>query len=688
MPADRAVQALRENINQAQLDELCINTIRCLAIDAVQKANSGHPGLPMGAAPMAYVLWKEFLRHNPLNPDWPNRDRFILSPGHGCMLLYALLHLTGYDLSLEEIKQFRQWGSKTPGHPEHLLVKGIEATTGNLGQGFANGVGMGIAQKYLATHFNRPGYEIVDYRIYAIVSDGDLMEGVASEAASLAGHLGLDNLIYLYDNNKISIEGSTDLAFTEDRGKRFEAYGWFVQTLEDGIDLAAIDNAIRVAQGERGQPSLIIVPTHIGFGSPHKQDTAAAHGAPLGEEEANLTKQRLGWPPEPKFFIPEEALTHFREAIERGKHDEARWQNLLEKYREAFPDLAAEWDRTAHGELPRGWSAKVPAFSTSEGPMATRQASGRVLNCIVPSLPTLIGGSADLAPSTDTLVKGSSDFKRGNYGGRNLHFGVREHAMGAILNGMALSGLLPYGGTFLIFSDYARPAIRFAALMRAHVIFVFTHDSIFLGEDGPTHQPIEHLAALRAIPNLMLVRPADANETAVAWRVAIEHEEGPIALALTRQKLPIIDRNKYAPAEGLSRGAYILAEAKRQPPKILLIGTGSEVSLALEAYEQLTNQGIEARVVSMPSWDLFEKQSQSYKDEVLPPKVTCRLAIEAASPFGWERYIGSKGAMIGMRRFGASAPYKVLAEKFGFTAENVVRQVHELLDRSRGYRKK
>jgi len=679
LPTDRTVQAYRENMNQAQLDELCINTIRCLAIDAVQKANSGHPGLPMGAAPMAYILWHGFLRHNPLNPDWPNRDRFVLSPGHGCMLLYALLHLTGYDLSLEEIKQFRQWGSKTPGHPEYLLAKGIEATTGNLGQGFANGVGMGIAQKYLAAHFNRPGHEIVDYRIYAIVSDGDLMEGVASEAASLAGHLGLDNLIYMYDNNKISIEGSTDLAFTEDRGKRFEAYGWFVQTLSDGNDLGALESATRTAQMERGRPSLIIVPTHIGFGSPHKQDTAAAHGAPLGEEEVNLTKERLGWPLEPKFYIPEEALTHFRKAIKRGRQVETQWQNQLEAYRKTFPELAVEWDRYVRKELPDRWATKIPSFNLSEGPMATRQASGKVLNSIAPSIPTLVGGSADLAPSTDTLIKGLGDFQRGSYGGRNLHFGVREHGMGAILNGMALSGLLPYGGTFLIFSDYARPAIRFAALMKAHVIFVFTHDSIFLGEDGPTHQPIEHLASLRASPNLMVIRPADANETAVAWRVAIEYKDGPIALALTRQKLPIIDRNMYAPAEGLTRGAYILADAKKQPPEILLIATGSEVAVALEAYEQLIKQGIAARVVSMPSWDLYENQSQSYKDEVLPPEVTARLGIEAASPFGWERYIGPKGAMIGMRRFGASAPYKVLAEKFGFTAENVVRHAHELL---------
>lgn len=679
MSADLTLRAGRRALEQRQLDELCINTIRCLAMDAVQKANSGHPGLPMGAAPMAYVLWTKFLKHNPCNPNWPNRDRFILSPGHGCMLLYALLHLTGYELSLDDIKQFREWGSKTPGHPEYLLAKGIEATTGNLGQGFANGVGMGIAQKYLAAHFNRPGHAIVDYRIYVLVSDGDLMEGVSSEAASLAGHLGLDNLIYLYDNNKISIEGSTDLAFSEDVGKRFEAYGWSVQKLSDGNNLGALDNALRTTQMERSRPSLIIVTTHIGFGSPHKQDTAAVHGAPLGEEELKLTKQRLGWPLAPKFFIPKEALAHFREAIERGKQAEVQWQNQMEEYLKAFPELAAEWNRYVRGELPKGWEAKIPVFDPSQGPLATRQASGGVLNSIASTLPMLVGGSGDLAPSTDTMVKGPSDFKCGNYSGRNLHFGVREHAMGAILNGMALSGLLPYGGTFLIFSDYARPAVRFAALMRAHVIFIFTHDSIFLGEDGPTHQPIEHLAALRAMPNLMLIRPADANETAIAWRVAIERKDGPVALALTRQKLPIIDRSQYASADGLSRGAYVLADAKRQPPQILLIATGSEVSVALGAYKQLSEQHIGARVVSMPSWDLFERQSQSYKDEVLPPAVVFRLAIEAASPFGWERYIGSKGAMIGMRRFGASAPFKVLAEEFGFTAENIVERAHRLM---------
>ncbi|MGA2629207.1 MAG: transketolase [Terriglobia bacterium] len=665
----------------AALDQLCINTIRCLAMDAVQKANSGHPGMPMGAASMAYVLWTRHLRHHPHKPHWPNRDRFVLSAGHGSMLLYSLLHLTGYDLALDDLKQFRQFESRTPGHPENLLVEGIETTTGPLGQGLATGVGMAIAEKYLAAHFNRPGHDLVDYTIYAIVSDGDLMEGISHEAASLAGHLGLDNIIYLYDDNHISIEGSTDLAFTEDRAKRFEAYGWFVQQVPDGNDLAAIDAAIRAAQAQQGKPSIIMVRTHIAYGAPHAQDTAEAHGAPLGEEEIRLTKQAYGWPPEAKFLVPEEALAQFRKAIDRGAAAEAEWQQQLAAYRQAFPDLAAEWDRFEKGELPAGWADKIPTFKSSDGAMATRQASGKVLAAIAPSLPTLLGGSADLAPSNNTYVKGQGDFSKNNYGGRNFHFGVREHCMGAALNGMALSGLIPYGGTFMVFSDYARPAVRLAALMGARSIFVFTHDSIFLGEDGPTHQPVEHLAALRAIPNLMLLRPADANETAVAWRVAIEHRGGPVVLALTRQVLPIIDRSKHGPAEGLTRGAYVLADASEKAPEIILIATGSEVYVALDAYEKLAAERIPARVVSMPSWDLFEKQSQEYKDEVLPPAITMRLAVEAAVSFGWERYVGTKGAVVSLNRFGASAPWKVLAEKFGFTAANVVQRAKALMGR-------
>jgi transketolase len=668
-------------LDPAQLDQLCVNTIRCLSMDAVQKANSGHPGLPMGAAAPAYALWTRFLKHSPRNPRWPNRDRFVLSAGHGCMLLYSLLHLTGYDLTLDDIRQFRQWESKTPGHPEHQLVEGVETTTGPLGQGFGNGVGMAMAERYLAARFNRPGHEVVDYRIYALVSDGDLMEGVASEAASLAGHLGLGNLVYIYDDNHISIEGATELTFTEDRAKRFEAYGWFVQTVADGNDLASVDKALRAAQAERDRPSIIMCRTHIAYGSPNKHDSAGAHGSPLGEEEVKLTKKNLGWPEEPAFYIPEEALAHFRQAIERGAKAEAEWNEKLAAYRKAYPDLAAEWDRFVRGELPEGWKSKLPTFKPSDGQLATRQASGKVLNAIAPVLPTLIGGSADLAPSTDTLIKGETDFEKANYAGRNFHFGVREHGMGSILNGMALSGLIPYGATFLIFSDYLRPTMRLAALMEIHCIFIFTHDSIFLGEDGPTHEPIEQIPSLRAIHNLCLIRPADANETAVAWRVAIEHKGGPVAMALTRQKLPIFDREKYGSAEGLARGAYILADAKASKPQVILIASGSEVAVALEGYEKLTAEGVAARVVSMPSWDLFEKQPQEYRDQVLPPAVTARLAIEAAAPFGWERYVGTQGAVIGMNRFGASAPAKVLAEKFGFTAANAVERARELMGR-------
>ncbi len=681
MDGQIATPTSNATLSPGQLDELCINTIRFLSVDAVQKANSGHPGMPMGAAPMAYVLWTRHLKHNPAKPAWPNRDRFVLSAGHGSMLLYSLLHLTGYDLPLAEIQQFRQWESKTPGHPEYGIVPGIETTTGPLGQGFGNGVGMAIAQKYLAAHFNRPGHEIVDYRIYALVSDGDLMEGVASEAASLAGHLRLDNLVYLYDDNHISIEGSTDLAFTEDRAKRFEAYGWFVQKVDDGNNLEAIDQAIRAAQAERGRPSIIMIRTHIGYGSPNKQDNAEAHGAALGEEEVRLTKQNLGWPLEPTFRIPDEARAHFRLALTNGDKAEPEWQARLAAYRQAFPELAAEWDRFTKGELPPGWQAKIPTFSPAEKPMATRQASGKVLNALSPVLPTLLGGSADLAPSTNTLIKGEKDFGPGNYGSRNFHFGVREHGMGSILNGMALSGLIPYGATFFVFSDYLRPALRLAAVMGAHAIFVFTHDSVFLGEDGPTHEPIEHLAACRAIPFLSVIRPADANETAVAWRVAIEQKGGPVAMILTRQALPIIDRSKYAPAEGLEKGAYVLADANGRRLEIILIASGSEVAPALEAYEKLSAEGIAVRLVSMPSWDLFEKQAQSYRDEMLPPSVTARLAIEAAVPFGWERYVGPKGAVHGINRFGASAPYKVIAEKWGFTGANIVKRAHELLGR-------
>ena len=681
MEGQTATPTSVSSLSPSQLDQLCINTIRFLAVDAVQKANSGHPGMPMGAAPMAYVLWTRYLKHNPAHPAWPNRDRFVLSAGHGCMLLYSLLHLTGYDMPMSELQQFRQWGSKTPGHPEHWLVPGIETTTGPLGQGFGNGVGMGIAQKYLAAHFNRPGHEIVDYKVYAIAGDGDLMEGVSSEAASLAGHLQLDNLIYFYDDNHISIEGDTKLAFTEDRAKRFEAYGWFVQKLEDGNDLNAIDAAIRAAQAQHGRPSIIMVRTHIGYGSPNKHDTAEAHGQALGVEEVRLTKLNLGWPLEPAFLVPEAARAHFRLALDKGAEAEAEWQAKLAAYRQAFPELAAEWDQFIRGELPSGWQAQIPTFSHTEKPMATRQASGKVLNALSPVLPTLLGGSADLAPSTDTLIKGEKDFEAGSYGGRNFHFGVREHGMASIMNGMALSGLIPYGATFFVFSDYLRPSLRLAALMGVHEVFVFTHDSVFLGEDGPTHEPIEHLMACRVIPRLCCIRPADANETGVAWRVALEHEGGPVALMLTRQILPIIDRTRYASAEGLEKGAYVLADAQGKTPELILIATGSEVAPSLDAYEKLSAEGVATRLVSMPSWDLFEKQPQSYRDEVLPPNVTARLAVEAGVSFGWERYVGAHGAVHGINRFGWSAPYKVIAEKLGFTGAHIAELAHELLGR-------
>jgi len=670
------------NTGQDALDQLCINTIRTLAMDAVQKANSGHPGMPMGAAAMAYVLWTRFLKHNPANPAWPDRDRFVLSAGHGSMLLYSLLHLTRYGLDLDELKSFRQWGSRTPGHPERGLAPGVETTTGPLGQGFANGVGMALAERFLAHRFNRPGHTIVDHFTYAIVSDGDLMEGVSSEAASLAGHLGLGKLIYLYDDNRISIEGSTDLAYTEDVARRFLAYGWHVQRLSDGNDLAAVNDALRAAQMEAKRPSLIIARTHLGFGSPHKQDSAEAHGAPLGQEEVRLTKQGLGWPLEPAFYIPDQALVHFREALGRGCAWEEEWETRFQAYAREYPELAAEWQRAMAGELPDGWHTLLPVFSPQESPMATRTASGKVLNAISPTLSTLLGGSADLAPSTDTYVKGAGDFQAKSPGGRNLHFGVREHAMGGILNGLALhGGVIPYGGTFLVFSDYMRPSVRLAALMGLGVIYVFTHDSIALGEDGPTHQPVEQLAALRAIPGITVIRPADATETVAAWRVALEHKDGPVALILTRQKLPILDRTKYPPASGLARGAYVLADPPGGRPEIILIATGSEVHPALEAQERLLNQGIAARIVSMPSWELFDREPQEYRDQVLPPKMTARLAVEAGISQGWHRYVGSAGDVISIERFGASAPYGILMEKFGFTVENVVSRALALLGR-------
>jgi transketolase len=650
-------------------------------MDAVQKAKSGHPGMPMGAAPMAYVVWTRHLKHSPSNPHWHNRDRFILSAGHGSMLLYGLLHLTGYDLSLDDLKNFRQWASKTPGHPEYHVTPGVETTTGPLGQGFGNGIGMAIAERYLAARYNRPNFEVVNYRIYGIVSDGDLMEGVSSEAASLAGHLRLGNIIYLYDDNHISIDGSTQLAFTEDVAKRFEAYGWQVQALEDGNDIEAINAAIKSAQEETNRPSLIKVRTHIAYGSPNKHDSAEAHGSPLGEEEVRLTKKTLHWDPDKQFLVPNDVLQHMRHAVEQGKKWESLWQTMFENYKRTYPDLAQELEDIRKGEFGEAWKQALPVFSAESGAMATREASGKVLNAIAPNLPTLIGGSGDLTPSNNTFLKGLPEFQAGVHTGRNFHFGVREHAMGSILNGLALTdGIIPYGGTFLIFSDYMRPPIRLAALMGVRPIYVYTHDSIGLGEDGPTHQPIEQLAALRSIPNITVIRPADANEVACAWKIAIEHKGGPVALALSRQKLPLIDRTKYAPAANLAKGAYVLAESSKSPAMIL-IGTGSEVQHVIAAYEQLAKEGTAVRVVSMPSWELFEAQPKEYKDSVFPPSVKKRLAVEAGSPMGWHKYVGDQGEILGITKFGASAPLAAIMKEYGFTVENVVRKAKELLSR-------
>jgi transketolase len=666
----------------SQLDELCINTIRMLAADSVEKAKSGHPGMPMGAAAMAYVLWTRFLRHNPSNPHWPDRDRFVLSAGHGSMLLYSLLHLTGYDLSLAELKNFRQWNSKTPGHPEYGLCPGVETTTGPLGQGFANGIGMAIAERYLAAHFNRPGHDIVNHYTYGIVSDGDLMEGVSHEAASLAGHLGLGKLIYFYDDNHISIEGSTDLTFTENRTARFVAYGWHVQRVTDGNNLKALEEALVEAQKETTRPSLIAVRTHIGFGSPNKQDSPKAHGEPLGEKEIRLTKENLGWPLEPNFLIPAEALKQFRKALDKGKEVENQWQANFQAYRQHYPERADEWQRWIDGELPEGWQDEIPTFAANPKGLATRVSSGTVLNALAAKVSNLIGGSADLAPSNKTLIDGKQDYQADQYDGRNFRFGVREHAMGSILNGMALhGGVYPYGGTFLVFSDYLRPAIRLAALSELKVIYVFTHDSIGLGEDGPTHQPIEHLAALRAIPNLTVIRPGDANETAQAWKAALQHQNGPVALALTRQSIPTLDREKFGPAQGLDNGAYILSEASNQKPDIILIASGSEIEIVLEAAEMLIAKNLAVRVVSMPSWELFEAQPEVYRQQVLPIDVKAKIAVEAGSPQGWHRYVGEMGQVIGLDHFGASAPYKVLYEKFGITADHVVDKALELVER-------
>jgi transketolase len=652
----------------------------------------------MGLAPVAFVLWTRFLKYNPKNPSWPDRDRFVLSAGHASMLLYSMLYLTGYeDISLEQIKQFRQWGSRTPGHPERELAAGIETTTGPLGQGFGNGVGLAIAEAYLAARYNRPGFEIINHFTYGIVSDGDLMEGVAAEASSLAGHLQLGKLIYLYDNNRVSLAASTDLTFTEDVAKRFEAYGWHTQSVDDGNDLNAVDQALDAARRETTRPSIILVRTHIGFGSPGKQDSFEAHGAPLGADEAKKTKEKLSWPLEPTFYVPEEALANFREAIRRGQRAEGEWNERVSAYKQEFPDLGKELERTLRGELPEDWAAAIPEFPPDPKGLATRAASGKVLNSIAPKLPTLIGGSADLNPSTFTALANLGDFESPerdfqysqgmsgggcSYAGRNLHFGVREHAMGASLNGMAAhGGIFPFGSTFLIFSDYLRPSMRLAALMELGVIYVFTHDSIGVGEDGPTHQPIEQLAALRAMPRLVVIRPGDANETAVAWRVAIESRNGPVALALSRQNVPTLDRSRYAAADGLRRGAYVLADWSGGKPHLVLIGSGSELSLVVAAREKLLERNINARVVSMPSWELFDAQPQDYRESVLPPSVRPRLAVEAALPLGWDRYVGDGGDIVGVERFGASAPGNTVMEKFGFTVDHVVERAAALVEK-------
>ena len=664
------------------LDELCINTIRFLAVDAVEKANSGHPGTPMGAASMAYVLWDRFLKHDPSDPGWPGRDRFILSPGHASAMLYALLHLTGYDLPLEELKDFRQWGSRTPGHPEYGLTPGVEMTTGPLGQGFAHAVGMAIAEDWLTRHYNRPGHEMINHSIYAIVSDGDLQEGVASEAASLAGTLRLGKLICLYDDNDISIEGNTDIAFAENVAQRFQAYGWHVLGPIDGMNAAYVDAALRMAQAETGRPSLIICRTIIGYGSPNKAGTASAHGEPLGKEEVRLTKERLGWPYQEPFTVPPEALAHFRQAQERGRRHREEWQARLEAYRSAYPAEARQLEEDLRGDLADGWDRDLgDLFQPGDSSISTREASGRVMNAIVQRVHPFIGGSADLAPSTKTTLKDHGHYGFEDDNSHNMHFGVREHAMGAIANGMALhGGTIPYTATFLIFSDYMRPAIRLGALMEQRVVYIFTHDSIGMGEDGPTHQPIEQLMGLRAVPNLVVLRPADATETVEAWKAAMERRHGPTVLVFSRQNLPMLDRSVLGPASGLQRGAYVLWEAAQ--PDVLLIATGSEVQVALEAGRLLQGKGISPRVVSLPSWELFDAQPTEYRHSVLPPGIRARVSIEAGTPLGWERYVGLDGVAIGLNRFGASAPAGVLYERLGLTAQRMADEAMRVLERT------
>lgn len=676
------------------LEQRCINTLRFLSVDMVEKAKSGHPGLPLDAAPMTYVLWMRWLRFNPQDPEWFDRDRFVLSAGHGSALLYSLLHMTGYALTMDDLKQFREWGSKTPGHPERGDTPGVETTTGPLGQGVANAVGMAIAEAQLAARYNQPGHTVIDHYTYAIVSDGDIMEGVSQEAASMAGHLQLGKLIVLYDDNRITLAAATDMTFTEDRAARFEAYGWHTLKVADGNDLAAIDSALRAARDDKDRPTLILVRTHIGYGSP-EQDTTKAHGSPLGADNVRKTKEKLGWPTEPDFLVPDDVLAHFRDKVEQGKRHQGDWDERISAFAKAFPERHAELMGLMRGEQPSGWDANIPSFPTDAKGMATRDAFGKSMNATVSKLPALTGGSADLDSSTKTALKGLGDFNpeptKGedlqdsdpagwSRKGRNLHFGLREHAMGAIVNGIAAhGGLLPFGATFLIFSDYMRAAIRLAALMKLHVIHVFTHDSIGLGQDGPTHQPVEHLASLRAMPQLVLIRPADANEAAVAWQVAVESRGHPVVLALTRQEVPTLDRSRYASADGLRQGGYVLADAKDGKPELILIGTGSEVSLIVEAAARLEAEGVAVRCVSMPSWELFDALPQAKRDAVLPPSVKARLAVELGVSQGWERYIGAHGDMLGVERFGASAPIEVLLPKYGFTVDNVYARAKALL---------
>ena len=678
-----------------QLDLLCINTIRTLAIDGVQQANSGHPGAPMGLAPVAYSLWQDVLRYDPENPIWPNRDRFVLSAGHASMLLYATLYLTGVRLvnaagevtkdlsvSLDQIKRFRQLDSRTPGHPESHLTTGVETTTGPLGQGAGNSVGMAIAERWLAANYNRPGFEIFNYNVYAVCGDGDLMEGVASEAASLAGHLKLSNLCWIYDNNRVTLDGPASWSFSEDVMTRFVGYGWNVTRVSDANDLDMLARAYQTFHETADRPTLIVVDSHIGYGSPHKHDSSEAHGEPLGEEEVRLTKKNYGWPEDAKFLVPEGVLEHFREGIGRRGHDlSKRWEKTFTDYAKQYPQLADQIDRMQRRALPDGWDKNLPTFPADPKGVATRESSGKVLNVLAQNIPWLIGGSADLGNSNKTTLKfeGAGDFAAGSYGGRNLHFGVREHAMGAAVNGMAVSKLRPFGATFFNFSDYLRPAIRLAALMEIPVIHVFTHDSIGLGEDGPTHQPIEQLASLRAVPNTTVFRPGDANEVVEAWKVVMQMQHGPALLVLSRQAMPTLDRSKYASASGVAKGAYVLADAAGGRPDVILMGTGSELSLCVDAYERLKAEGINARVVSMASWEVFEKQDQAYKDSVLPPNVTARVSVEMAATLGWERYVGPKGKMIGMHTFGASAPLKDLLKKFGFSADAVVAAARQVI---------